>query len=366
MTRFHKGMANSFLVMVILLGLFIPGTVFANGGPLKHPPGGQGLIFFDPDSGIVLSEETVRFTIEKERSDRAYVEVVYYLKNPTPADKDVNLLFVSPMGRTSTTYQSEILRELKNGHNFRVWINGEPASYRWAGPSSLVNWQMVRESGPVVDPVTGRELMDLDYLSSLGVEIPVTMLKDKTTELRITYKRSAGRYADDVVSPVYTYLYFLTPAKFWSGEPRVHLEVALPRGFKIHSNIPLVETAPDVYKTYLDKLPDKEWLFSITDSSLLWYGTNNVAKHNTITITLAVITAFGSLLLSRRLNMKWLAFLAYPAAVVFLFPLRKIAGYPFDPIVVPGFWIIFLLALICTQIVLWWGDREGDSKGISS
>ncbi len=79
-------------------------------------------------------------------------------------------------------------------------------------------------------------------------------------ELILSYPSYSGHYLQaDIMNLVYHKIYYLTPALFWEGDAKVHLEFRLPRGsYAMNSNIPMERHEPGIYRSTLEEIPEEE------------------------------------------------------------------------------------------------------------
>ncbi|BCU80941.1 hypothetical protein JIR001_07240 [Polycladomyces abyssicola] len=313
----------------------------ANGGPTITFPQQNGGLQFDPDSNIRLVSEQVHYTMHEKKPSE--VEVRYQLLNESGQAKRFTILFVTP--KISFEPQ-DIVKRLQAMHHFEVTVNGQPLSLQPAMAVMIRNWR-AKIVDPVRDPIDNRPLSgNAGTQTALnGIKIPLQIRQGEALTVHFRYTPFGGYYNRDVVYPVFSQWYMLTPAAFWSGEPSVHLRVTMPSHYVLHSNIPLKQTGSGRYEAKLNRLPEKEWVLSYAKPEGLWWGTNRLWLNNVIWIT--VIWGIAWLIL--RWGMRSHRALPYLAYLVPLslgpWQIRKIMGYPLDPIMLPLCYA-FLLAVV--------------------
>lgn len=268
-----KRMKGCLLVLILIASA--TGMAWANAGiPIVDPEDNR--LLFDPDPGVRLLKETVRFEFEEPRDPTlARVDVVYLLENERPEDRTVEMVFVSPA---------------PEGAGFRVSVGGKPLEGVRTEPMETLpkNWSASGRLS-VVEPVSGRSLdnspsrIGSGPQSFRGTAFRFELPAGKPTDLAISYNSRGGFYRyGEVINRVFSHLYYLTPAAFYTGEPEVTLEVSLPEtgAYAFHSNIAMEKGPDGDYRTRLEKLPETEWLFSFASTEGLILGTNNRKAHN--------------------------------------------------------------------------------------
>jgi len=333
-------------VMLIFLCCSVCAILFplpvadANGGPIytTQQNGRFGGLQFDPDSNVRLVSEQVHYTLH-ENGDQwwtmkpADVEVRYQLLNESGQAKRFTMLFVTPKVGFEP---EEIMKRLQAMHHFKVIVNGQPLPLKPAMAVTIRNWR-AKIVDPVRDPIDNRPLLGngASSITINGIKIPLQIRQGETLTVHFRYTIFGGYYNRGVVYPVFSQWYMLTPAAFWSGEPSVHLRVTMPSHYVLHSNIPLKQTGNGRYEAKLSRLPEKEWVLSYAKPEGFWWGTNRLWLHNVIWI--AVIWGISWLIL--RWGMRSHRALPYLAYLVPLslgpWQIRKMTGYPFDPIILP-------------------------------
>lgn len=336
--------------------ILLPLEVEANGGPAKKKePQATGEVWFDSNSGIVLEEESVRFHMNKEaftniRQGRSTVEVRYRLKNTLDQRQHMQMFFLAPGHAESLP---EFHEELKN-KNFQVTQDGEHLPIKKPQVVHPQEWEPQEpEKG---GDSSQKETMDLpEYIADphhpLGVQIPLSFQPGESTLLHIKYQDPVAYNEAGQVKPTLYHLYYLTPARYWEGDPRVRLEIILPQGkYDVASNLPLQQEGSTFFTT-IDTLPKQEWYFSVVDRERLWFYTNTPWKHNWLVA--CMIWAISAVLfwLRFRLLQPWIGWLSYPTAfVLLLIFVQKAAEYPLNTVLLP---LLYLGVIAIT----FWIDR---------
>jgi hypothetical protein len=324
-----------FSVWAVLLPLPVAD---ANGGPTVTFPQQNGGLQFDPDSNVRLVSEQVHYTLHENKP--ADVEVRYQLLNESGQSKRFTMLFVTPKVGLEP---QDIVKRLQTIHHFEVTVNGQPLPLQPEMAATIRNWRP-KIIDPVRDPIDNRPLPgEAGSITALNsIKIPLQIRQGETLTVYFRYTIFGGYYDRDVVYPVFSQWYMLTPAAFWSGEPSVHLRVTMPSHFVLHSNIPMKPTGSGRYETKLNRLPEKEWVLSYADPEGLWWGTNRLWLNNVLWIGIIWVMSW--------LILRW-GLQSHPALpyLAYLVPLslgpwqiRKIMGYPLDPIILPLCYVVLV------------------------
>lgn len=292
-------MKRIFLIIIAICLISIP--AFGNAAsPYERPD--SNVVMFDDDTGIVLREEWVEFTID-ENNWNSRVDVVYDIENVNREDSSLEIMFLAPYFNYDT---GEIY-----GDSFKIEVDGiEITEFETKETDDIpVNWN-ARYTMEIMDPVDDRllerRLSDggpaVKDGKTRGIQFAIDIEKGQERQLSISYESHEGYYSfDDVVNDVYTHLYYITPAKFWNGDPVVNLEIEFPDGgYEVHSSIDLEKVSNTSYRARLEGLPDEEWTFSYVDTTGLVYGTNTRKMHNVITWSIIALTAVTGLFLRRK------------------------------------------------------------------
>jgi len=301
------------ILIIVLAVCLISIPAWGNAAsPYERP--GDNAVFFDDDTGIILLEEWVKFTIGNYNWD-SKVDVVYSLVNKDREDSSLEMLFVAPY---------------LNEENVHVEMDGiEITDFEIKEAKEMPeNWHAsytMKIKDPVDNRVLDRRLGGSRYLDRdgkvQGFQFEVNIEKGQEKELKISYTADEGYYSfDDVVNDINTQLYYLTPAKFWKGDPVVNLEIEFPNGgYKVYSNIELEKVSSTNYITRLSGLPEEEWTFGYVDTTGLVYGTNRRKVHNGITLGIIALTAIIGLRLRKRKKFQGTIVLLGIIAELFLF-----------------------------------------------
>ncbi len=264
------------LFVLLLVAAMIPISAWANMAiPIENPSDNR--IMFDPDPGISMVEEKVRFTFEEEAyAGDPRVDVRYILRNEEKVDRRVEMVFVTP--------------RMSEDQGLELVADGRAIDVGETEPFSDMpeNWQASRRL-PVVEPVSGETLeKSPSHFESgegqvWGTRFSVDLPAGEETVLEVAYESKAGIYRyQEIINQIYSQIYYITPASFYSGEPKVTLEVSFPEEMSLafYSNIPLEKEEGNVYRAVLTGLPDDEWIFSFADKKGLFLGTNKRALNN--------------------------------------------------------------------------------------
>lgn len=316
------------LIMIIIAICLISISAYGNAAsPYENPRSNS--VFFNDDTGIVLSEEWIKFTIDEDNRN-ARVDVVYNLINEDRENLELEIMFLAPYFDYST---NEIYEE-----SFKIEVDGvEIRDFEIKETDEIPeNWH-ARYSFETTEPVDGRELKKGSKFNQSiskggpvkGIQFAIDIEKGSNKQLSMSYASDGGYYSyDDVVNDVFTQLYYLTPARFWNGDPVVNLEIEFPdKGYKVYSNIELEKMSATKYTAKLENLPDEEWTFNYVDTTGLFYGTNRRIVHNIITWSIIVLTAIVGLRLRKR--KKLLGTLVILGIIVELFLFRPTYGMMF-------------------------------------
>lgn len=283
-----KSQQISVVALALVFMLICSQFVYANGGPLVEEPNGEGKLSFMEDSSIQLESES----IDIQLADAGYhlngmVEVVYHLV----------------AGEAET---SEVYFVVQESQEYEVLLDGVDitVSTNYIEDTELTNWVSLYQ-GDIIDPISGDILkhdFDDEYrrYESQGITIPLDFQKNQKRELIIRYETIGGfDDSNDLENSVYSFVYFLTPARFWQGEPNVDILIRLDDKdkFKMHSNLSLQEVSDSEYTLHLEVLPEEELVISLVSTKGLYFGTNDMGKHNRYVLLISlVIFLFGVIL----------------------------------------------------------------------
>lgn len=278
----------------MLVTALIPIAAWANMGiPIEDPV--DHYMVFDSDSGIRMVEETVSFSFEGDKGlYSSRVDVSYILRNEEKEDKIVDMIFMTSYmgedGSLAVRSKGEMIETGQAKHLEEMPIN-------WEASSRM----------PIVEPLSGEILenspshfegaVSKDGPVIWGTRFSVDLPAGKETTLEVAYDSESGFYRyQNVINNVCSQIYYLTPAKFYEGEPKVTLKISFPEemDMALHSNIPMHSDGGNAYSAELDGLPEEEWLFSFADRKGLVLGTNDRTLNNGIVLgMLAVIIALS-------------------------------------------------------------------------
>jgi len=327
----RRGVYILHMILITVLLFSTVSYVLGNSGPQITRPSDEKLIF-DEESGVALKEEWV--TIHMSTVEEGTVEVRYLLENLHRDEKGLDMLFILP----------------SESGAMEVFWNGDPVEQIEEVPYEDLprNWKESTVQR-VSDPFSGRELMREFYNHGAysgykGKKYTVDLPRGETGELTLTYANDSGYFRrNHVVNPVYHTTYYLTPALFWEGDAKAHLEFRLPPGrYAFHSNIPMENDEPGVYRSTLEELPEEEWVISYVSRTRLLFGTNERRIHNTFVGALIIVIFILSLYLTQKKDARfiWMLLLIIPA--FFLFSM----GYE-------GVIVMMMLIPIVAVLLLW-------------
>ncbi|WP_139993090.1 hypothetical protein [Paenibacillus paridis] len=345
---------RSLLPVILLLSLLLPAGAHANGGPLYYPADGYGLLRMDEHSNISLVRERVMYTVSKGPNDhgsRAEVSVEYELHNRNNANKDVEVLFLTP-----------------SRESLSVTEGGELIPTSLAPELRPVNWKPLVKN-TVIEPLSGKELTLSHYgdghSQTLGTRFPLSFKEGEIKNIVVRYVEQGGMYEKGVIQTIYSHLYYLTPAEFWEGEPQVELEVKLyAPDSKLHSNLPMEQTGPATYKATFSTLPSEDWYFSYIVPKRLLFPTNMEMDHNLMVLGSVVLMSAIAAALALYLRKSYLFTISSIGILSFtVFYISKLGGYPFNFIFVTFIDLLVAAGLLACQI--WIGKRNNRYRQIS-
>ena len=140
---------NWIIVFTLLILCLISFPAFGNAAsPYENPD--SNMILFDDDTGIVLMEEWVKFTIDENRWN-SRVEVVYDLENTDRDDSSLDIMFLAPYFDYRT---GEVFED-----SFKVVVDGVEINDFQVKESEDIpeNWNASYEM-EIIDPVDDRVL----------------------------------------------------------------------------------------------------------------------------------------------------------------------------------------------------------------
>ncbi|GKU78422.1 hypothetical protein [Paenibacillus sp. L3-i20] len=342
-----------FIFALILLSFRMANSVSANGGPLSWPPSGEGPLQFDPHSGINLVKEVISYDVQTNRHDLAIVTIEYVLKNTNAEDKNIDMLFITPVSESDDFLVLNGTVEIPTTTIPDVQIDG------WEPSTSMT----------FVEPISGQSFHYKDQkAATVSSEPPLTgssfrlaFQAGESKNLKIQYTSYSGIHKLGLVHSTFTHLYYLTPASFWKDTPNVELNISVPNSrFRLHSNIPMIKETITSYQVKLDQLPGKEWQFSLVDSSGLLYGTNDSSTHFTYSLLIVIITTIVVFLIGLLRKQK--SILVGGAVVIglfmYLFFRTLFDNVILNIIAVTIFWLISVIVLGIAFVIV---DRKTKS-----
>lgn len=360
------------IILTFVFTLLIPLIANANGAkPMENPSGNGGLIF-DENPGVALSNESITFRVlEADFRTEAKVTVEYELKNLLNQDQSFKMFFVVPPKYYSN---SELW--------FKVLLDGVditgPGLPNYKSITRPDNWLPKLPEG-FIEPYSKRAFhngLDGDIVTQYrvekrkieGIDIPISIKANSTAKLTIEYDCDGGYYnSDEYEKTIYSYIYFLTPARFWNGEPKVKLNVILPSqitGYRFYSNIPMKKAGKNHYSTELNKLPDHEWAFTFVNSKGLIYGTNSSKLHTNLTIAISILIFFITFVLYKRKGSNAYIVMGYILSIAYLFIFmgKIVDGYIMDTFI----WMLLFFVLIIIVPFSYLAINKHASRNISN
>jgi hypothetical protein len=307
-----------FFVLLLAIGhSTFPYRALANGGPEYRVGAGTGFYEFDENSGIELTEETVTFDYVNLPNKVFYanyglgnVTVIYKLKNKTNSDKNFNMLFITP----------------DSSYNYSAYINGKKVKTEeifnvvpsnWTAEFGISNAKGYKGESIKVRP------------GSRTIRVPIDIKANDSVQFEIIYNSQTGTYSGrGIVNQEFYEVYYLTPAKFWEGQPKVNLRINFPNNkkFAVTSNIPLSRISGSSYRANLKNLPNNEWMFYFSETTNLIFGTNNQFYHNLLTIISVILLSVIILMIQMKYNKRWIIPIVYPIIFMFFIEIFYMVG----------------------------------------
>jgi hypothetical protein len=247
------------------------------------------------------------------------VTVSYELRNQNDAETKVDIYFVTP------AIDSLSVTEEGRGN---IGTRMTPSSW----PD---NWHAKIQQS-VTDPLSGKALPLSSYgedpAHPVGTQFTLIFQPGETKSIVIEYEDGKGIYEKGVIQTIYSHLYYLTPAKFWEGEPHVELAVKFTdAGAKLHSNLPLVAGASGSYSAEFTYLPEEDWYLSYTYPSRILFPTNIAKEHNVLVLATVLVLTAISAAVAVRLRRSSVFLLAALGMLIFTFYyISHMGGYPFN------------------------------------
>lgn len=337
---------NFCIIALLLVVLAIKSHAFANGGPNNSGPDETSGIFFDENSNIALVEETILFSVieEKYPAPKAKVSANYNLNNLDDLHKELRIFFIVPSQSSEFSITWNDIDISKSCEYKEI-----PLPKNWISSSHhLYN----PENSEILSSYNHKT--DDQYLSRIrGIDIPISISGNEKSRLNVEYTSRGGFYkGHEVKNTVYSFMYYLTPAKFWNGTPQVTLKVKLPPDdrYSFYSNISLIEVEKGYYEGQLTSIPEHEWFFSYNSKAGLIYGTNKPDLHLKINVSVILFLYIVALLLSRHFRKRWINVLGYIFSVLyfFLFTGKISDGYLGDAIT---YFMLFMILVIIVPFI---------------
>jgi len=257
-------MKRKFILNIIIFILIFTLSIFANGAEPEMPfNDGDGALHFKDESNISLVDEEVRLTISSNDSQEVGVDVTYNLLGPNLAE-DTEMYFV-----------------LSEPNSYKVYVNEQEitADTRLEILPEIDNWEPIYDF-KIYDPVVEKDIgygsshkmVGSNNMSTLyGIVIPISFESKEEVNLRVQYSSNSGKYkgvGSDYI--IMSYVYYMTPARYWKDEPRITYSVTFPENGKyaLYSAIELDKISDIYYEKTQDYLPDEEWLISYTNTEV--------------------------------------------------------------------------------------------------
>ncbi|WP_127510397.1 hypothetical protein [Paenibacillus humicus] len=307
------------------------GTALANGGPVYEPAEGFGPMRLEHSESLLLIREKVSYFIPDDATVRygpfPEVTVDYELHNGGKDPQQVEVLFLYPDGD-----EMEGLRVTENGE---AQVPVTPASED--SLKGLIGRPTIRPT--IMEPFSGMPLVTRSSNHGVGGgRFPLEFRAGETKRILISYRDPGGWEESAVVNRVGSHLYYLSPASYWAGKPKVELEVRLAdRSSRLSSNIPMNKEGPGLYRAFLSELPEEEWVFSHASGHRLLLPLNRQPEYNRLVLLIAGIGGSLTALLAARLRRLWIAWLGavFWTALV-IGSIADMGGYPFQLILIPS------------------------------
>lgn len=279
-----------FFIIIIVMPILVYGNAAS---PYQRPS--DNAILFDDNTGISLKEEWVNFKIDNNSDKKTNIEVTYLLENINRENTEIEMLFIAPY---------------LNSDDIKITLNNEEiTSFTMKKTEELPeNWYFSNKitiTEPLSKKILQNRLGNGSYYEGWneeGFQFKINIPKGETKKLSISYLSEGGYYSfDDVVNDVNTQLYYLTPAKFWDGQTKVHLRVEFPdNNYEIYSNIKLDKISNKIYEGFLDEIPQNEWYFNYVNKEGLIFNINDRTQHNLIALGIVLFTILIGFLFKKK------------------------------------------------------------------
>lgn len=324
------------LIAMLLLPVQVP-EASANGVPLAafpRPAGGE--LRPAAQTGIAILHE--RLTLDL-RQEPGRITALYSLQNQGRAREQVTVAFLVPEVPGITSPPA-------------VRLNGAPLEAESPGEP------VVGEGGELapywLDPFTGERYQPLGHGqggAGPAWTFPLVLEAGEEAELEVSYRQTPGRDLSRFVAAAHRYDYLLQPARHWSAFGTLEVEVLMPAGRSLQSNIPLQRTGPNRYGASFEGLPEENLSLFLAPgggSGLLgsWWWQRAVRPWLLLGLTFTLALAAG---LAGRLTgpawKPWLALLRWsiPLMAIGLSPAYMFAPSPLGLITLLVFYIPGLL-----------------------
>jgi hypothetical protein len=131
---------------------------------------------------------------------------------------------------------------------------------------------------------------------------PLSIAAGATRTVRAKDTHVAGSDSRSAVNEVFSYIYFLSPAKRWARFGDLHIEIQVPPDTELRqSSIPLTAQGT-TYRANLPRLPDRELSFELMSRRGLLFGMSQPTGY---WIFLVAALALVTIPTSARLGRSW-------------------------------------------------------------
>lgn len=346
-------------IMVLVIAIINIASIIAlaNGAEPDYFSERQGILYFKDDSDITLIKENILVVVKEDRPVVADITVDYTLK-AKESNKSTEMYFVVPQIG-----------------DYKILINNIDMSnsVELAELPKIENWEPTFDVD-LIEPVGGQslnyyesELREMKELPMYGLIIPLDFVDTDIITLEIHYSSYNGLYDEDVKNPVYTMVYFMTPAEFWEGDPQVNYKIVLPNNeYKIASSLEMKNSNSKTYEGELDKLPNYEWVISYASTEGLIFGANSISEHNSMMFILVVILLVISIVLA-YLTKKFAVFsVGYVLTNLFWLLFLGSQGHPFISLIVYVFLIVVLWVVVPILIYIGYSSYISKKRLVAS
>jgi len=290
----------------------------------------EGIYSFDEDSNISLVEETVTYNIRsyESKGSKADVIVQYQLKNLTNEIKNVRMFYIISLLSEIDKPEFHDSSKLNISDVLKVSFNGkditENCIYREEAemPDNWIPDYHHKMPYPIPEDKNFRyDVQNTYYKRAEGIEIPFTLREFEEGNLEIQYSSTSGYDQEGYYKALTGYIFYLTPAKFLTGDSKLNLCVNFPQVgiYQFYSNIPMTKVSKNSYMISIDKLPSYEWSFSFFKKSAISFGTNNNILHTIYTFLTALAFFIIMIIISVKLKKRWMKEAIRPLAYIISF-----------------------------------------------